>query len=127
MSERPTASSTDLRPRAGAEGHPAPPDGLKPGVPTVVPGSDDHWLTRPRTIRRLWWVFSAILALTVIAQWFIPIKGKFPLESTFAFAAWYGFACCVAMVLIARVLGWWLKRPESYYAEDDPVREPRDV
>lgn len=78
---------------------------------------DNHWLTRPATIRKLWWVFAAVLALTVLAQFLIPVKGKFPLESTFAFAAWYGFFCCVAMVLAARVLGWWLKRPESYYAE----------
>ena len=24
----------------------------------------DHWLARPTTIRKLWWVFSAVLALT---------------------------------------------------------------
>ena len=70
-------------------------------------------------MRKLWWVFSIILGLTVVAQVFIPIKGKFPLESTFGFAAWYGFFACVAMVLVAKVLGWWLKRPEGYYAEDD--------
>jgi hypothetical protein len=114
--------------QAGGSENLPPIPGLKPGVPRVVPGSDNHWLTRPSTVRRLWWVFGAILALTVLAQFFIPIKGKFTLESTFGFAAWFGFFACVAMVLAAKVLGWWLKRPEDYYAEDDPAiaRKERD-
>lgn len=78
--------------------------------------SDNSWLTRPATVRKLWWAFGIVLGLTVLAQVFIPVKGKFALDSTFAFGAWYGFGCCVLMVLAARVLGWWLKRPEDYYA-----------
>ena len=96
-----------------------PPEGAKPGVPWVDPATDRHWLTRPETVRKAWWVFGAILALTVLAQFFIPVKGTFALESTFGFAAWYGFFACVAMVLVAKALVWWLKRPEGYYAEDD--------
>ena len=103
----------------GGENGLAPPAGLKPGVPRVEPGSDNHWLTRPQTVRRLWWVLGSILALMVMAQFFIPIKGKFVLESTFGFAAWFGFFACVAMVLVAKALGWWLKRPEGHYGEDD--------
>lgn len=78
---------------------------------------DDSWLTRPATVRKLWWVFGAVLALTVVAELFIPVSGKFTLDALFGFGAWYGFGSCVLMVLAARVLGWWLKRPEEYYAE----------
>lgn len=113
-------------PGKGATPPALPPEGARPGVPWVDPATDQHWLTRPATVRKLWWIFAVILALTVVAQWFIPIKGKFTLESTFGFAAWYGFFACVAMVLVAKVLGWWLKRPEDYYAEDvlGPWAEP---
>ena len=45
------------------------------------------------------------------------------LDGTFAFGAWYGFLCCVAMVLVARAMGWWLKRPESYYDNEDPTKQ----
>ncbi len=90
-------------------------------TPQVGDASEDSWLTRPATIRKLWWAFGCVLALTVLAQVFIPVKGEFPLESSFGFAAWYGFGCCVLMVLVARVLGWWLKRPENYYTEADPT------
>jgi hypothetical protein len=105
----------------------APPAGLKPGVPRVEPGSDDHWLTRPQTVRRLWWISGVILALTVVAQFFVPIKGKFALESSFGFAAWFGFFACVAMVLVAKALGWWLKRPQDHYAEDDAAPRAREA
>jgi hypothetical protein len=83
----------------------------------VPPGSDDHWLTRPATIRWLWILFGVVLAGTVALQWVIPVKGKFVLDGTFAFGAWFGFGACVAMVLAAKVLGWVLKRPENYYGD----------
>ncbi|MDJ0908788.1 MAG: hypothetical protein QNI99_06325 [Woeseiaceae bacterium] len=81
----------------------------------------DHWLARPATIRLLWWVFGAVLALTVLAQIFISVKGYFGVDSVFGFGAWYGFLACMAMVLVAKGLGVVLKRGEDYYegGEDD--------
>lgn len=76
---------------------------------------NDHWLTRPASIRKLWIGFSAILALTVLAQLVIGIKGYFGIDSIFGFGAVFGFFCCVTMVLLAKVLGKLLKRPEDYY------------
>jgi len=76
-----------------------------------------HWLTRPRTIRRLWWGFSIVLALTVAAQLGIYIKGYFTVDGWFGFGAIYGFFSCVLMVLLAKILGVVLKRPRQYYPE----------
>ncbi len=76
---------------------------------------DDHWLTRPATVRKLWIGFSVVLALTVLAQLVIKIKGYFGIDGTFGFGAWYGFLACLAMVLVAKALGVLLKRPEDYY------------
>ena len=97
-----------------------------PDVPRVDPAGENHWLTRPGTVRLMWWLFSVILVLTVLVQWLIPVKGKFTLESTFGFGAWYGFGACLAMVLVAKVLGWLLKRPESYYGEEAVGQTDRD-
>lgn len=81
-----------------------------------------HWLVRPTTIRRLWWGFSVVLALTVGAQFFIYVKGYFGVDAWFGFGALFGFVSCVAMVLFAKVLGFLLKRNEDYYtAGDDDV------
>lgn len=76
---------------------------------------ETHWLTRPATIRKLWWVFGGVLALTVIAQFFVPLEGHFGVDGLFAFNAWYGFLACAAMIFIAKGLGLLLKRPDDYY------------
>ena len=79
------------------------------------PSTDDHWLVRPATIRGLWIGFSLILALTVIAQAFIKIKGYFGVDAWFGFGAVFGFLACVAMVVVAKALGGLIKRDEQYY------------
>ena len=76
-----------------------------------------HFLGRPAVIRRLWWGFSIALALTVLAQVIFPVKGYFGVDDWFGFGAVYGFLSCLAMVLVARVLGTVLKRPRDYYRE----------
>jgi hypothetical protein len=80
-----------------------------------------HWLVRPTTIRRLWWAFAVVLALTVAAQFFIYVKGYFGVDGWFGFGAFFGFLSCLAMVLFAKALGILLKRNEDYYAGDDDV------
>ena len=76
---------------------------------------NQNWLVRPTTIKLLWRVFIAILALTVLAQLVIKVKGYFNVDDWFGFAAAFGFLSCVAMVLLAKVLGFVLKRDENYY------------
>jgi hypothetical protein len=79
----------------------------------------DHWLVRPATIRKLWWGFSIVLALTVAAQLFVYVKGYFGADGWFGFGAAFGFLSCLAMVLVAKGLGVFLKRREDYYAPGD--------
>jgi sterol desaturase/sphingolipid hydroxylase (fatty acid hydroxylase superfamily) len=81
----------------------------------------DHWLVRPKTIKLIWIISSVILALLVLLQAVIKVKGYFGVDGWFGFGAAYGFFTCVAMVLVAKGLGFVLKRPEDYYlkAETD--------
>lgn len=90
-------------------------EGSAPHPPRTNPEQDNHWLVRPASIRRLWIGFSVVLALTVIAQLGIYIKGYFGVDGWLGFGAVYGFLCCFAMVLVAKALGVLLKRPENYY------------
>lgn len=76
---------------------------------------DKHWLLRRANIRKVWGVFFAILVLTLVADFFIHQHQYFNIEDSFGFFAWYGFITCVVMVLFAKLLGVFLKRPESYY------------
>ena len=93
------------------------PDDL--GKNAVKRDSDDAWLARPSTIRLLWWVFAAILAVSVAAQIVFKVKGYFGVDGWFGFGAIFGFLSCLAMVLFAKALGWVLKRDEDYYEELD--------
>jgi hypothetical protein len=74
-----------------------------------------HWLVRPKTIRLLWWIFGVILALTVAAQFFIHLHEYFTVDGWFGFYAVFGFVSCLGMVLFAKVLGFVLKRPDTFY------------
>ena len=78
-----------------------------------------HWLERPATLRRLWWCFGTVLSLTVLAQLFIGVKGAVGIDDWFGFGALYGFLSCLAMVLVAKLLGVFLKRRDDYFAEPD--------
>ena len=88
---------------------------------------NDHWLVRPATIRKLWWIFSIVLALTVVAQAFIYIKGYFAVDGWFGFGAAFGFLACLAMVVFAKLLGYVLKRDEDYYDKDLYARRGDDA
>ena len=78
----------------------------------------DHWLARPESIRLIWRVFIAVLVATVLAQLAIKVKGYFGVDGWFGFGAVFGFLSCLAMVLVAKGLGFVLKRDEDYYSGD---------
>jgi hypothetical protein len=80
---------------------------------------DKHWLVRARTIRLLWIVQIVVLALTVLAQFVMPVKGHFEFDGSFGFNAWFGFLACAAMILFAKLLGMFLKRNDTYYDHDE--------
>lgn len=77
--------------------------------------SEDHWLVRPGTIRLLWRIFIAVLLATVAAQFLSGSDGHFGIDGWIGFGAVYGFLSCLAMVLVAKGLGVFVKRDEGYY------------
>ena len=73
------------------------------------------WLQRKSTIRRLWVAGYAVLFLTLLAELFITRKPLGALDAFFGFHAFYGFLTCIAMVALAKALGFVLKRRDNYY------------
>jgi hypothetical protein len=63
----------------------------------------------------LWKIFIAILALSVVAQFFVEGHPHFAPERLFAWNALYGFLACAALILGAKALGLLIKRDERYY------------
>jgi hypothetical protein len=80
----------------------------------------DHWLVRPETIRWIWRISIVVLAITVVLQLVIKVKGYFGIDGWLGFGAAYGFLSCLAMVLVAKGLGFLLKRDDDYYPGDLP-------
>jgi hypothetical protein len=80
----------------------------------------DHWLVRPETIRWIWRISIVVLAITVLLQLVVKVKGYFGIDGWLGFGAAYGFLSCLAMVLVAKGLGFVLKRDEDYYEGDRP-------
>lgn len=79
----------------------------------------EHWLDDQRNVKKLWRGFLAVLALTVIAGFFVDLHPHFEIESWFAFNAAYGFITCLLMIVGAKALGLILKKPDTYYAQDE--------
>jgi hypothetical protein len=78
-------------------------------------GGSGPWLTRPATIRGLWWGGGIALVLVTLADLVIHRHAPVAGAGTFGFASWFGFAACAAMVIAAKVLGAVLKRRDDYY------------
>jgi hypothetical protein len=66
-------------------------------------------------VRLLWRGFLAVLVLLVLVELLVHLHPRFAIESVFGFAAWFGFAACAAMIVVAKGLALWLKRPDGYY------------
>jgi hypothetical protein len=79
---------------------------------------DRTWLERPGTLRLLWMVFAIVLVATVAVELCTPMHGEFGLDGSFGFNAWYGFLACVGLVLLAKLLGVFLKRRDTFYGGD---------
>lgn len=65
----------------------------------------------------MWKSFTAVLALTVLAELFVEKHPHFDAERFFGIYALYGFLACAALILIAKAVGAILKRPDSHYHE----------
>lgn len=74
-----------------------------------------HWLTRPETIRKLWIISIAALAIVTALDFFLPPHPYFGIDGSFGFYSWYGFVTCAVMVVGAKLLGIFLKRKDTYY------------
>lgn len=65
-----------------------------------------------------WIVLGAVMAASVVLEFVFPRSFHFAFEHV-GFAAWFGFAACFGLVLVAFGLGAFVKRRDDYYDDDD--------
>jgi len=86
------------------------------------PETRKHWLYRSENLPKLWVIQILLLVLAVLPEFFLHHhphfeESGFTLDGSFGFYAWYGFLTCTGMVALAKVLGIFLKRKDTYYDE----------
>lgn len=64
-----------------------------------------------KAYRAVWVLCGLLLAVEPL----VHKHGEFGFEEWFGFHGWFGFVACVALVLAAKAMRRWLKRPEDYY------------
>lgn len=69
----------------------------------------------PRNVKRLLAVFFSFIVLLLIIDFFIPKHGYFGWDNWPIFYAAFGFAACVLVISIAKLLRVFTKRDERYY------------
>jgi len=78
-----------------------------------------HWLYRRETLPKLWLGGCALLAFTLALEVFVNLHPHFGFADWFSFTALYGFFTCLLMVLFAKGLAHFVKRPDDYYEPDE--------
>jgi hypothetical protein len=77
-----------------------------------------YWLDRPGSVDKVFWALVAACALLLLADFIHAKEAHSEIESLFGFYAWYGFFCCVGLVLAAKELRRLLMRGEKYYGSE---------
>jgi len=103
----------------------------------ATPKKEFDWFDRPASRRLLWRLLYGACALSLLLE--IPLwlghkrhshfaeGGGIAVDGWLFFYAALGFVACVIMILVAKGLGKWLKKPEDYYGEPAETTLPEDI
>ena len=71
------------------------------------------------SVRRVLYALYTCCATLLVIDFLYHRHSQHPWESWRGFYAVYGFVGCVLLVLIAKRLRKWVKRPEDYYDKEN--------
>ncbi|TWT66581.1 hypothetical protein [Allorhodopirellula solitaria] len=87
---------------------------------TTPTPSDPSWFERPSNIRKM--IIALVIICTGLALadlFYTNPHPHFPIETSFAFQAWFGFVSFVVIVFLGRLLRVFVSRPEDYYESQE--------
>ncbi len=70
---------------------------------------------RPSVKKKLWILLYLACALTVVPEFFTHREPHFGIDGIFGFYAILGFVSCALLILVSKLLGFFLKVEEDYY------------
>jgi len=76
------------------------------------------YFDQPKTKKMLWILLWAVCILSLLLEFFVHRKNYFDIVDFFGFFAILGFGACSVSILVAKGLGFFLKKGEDYYDDD---------
>lgn len=97
----------------------------KPDNPEAWPalGRLLTWVDRPGSATRLVWLLAAICALLFLADFTYEPHRHFEIEEHPGAFGVYGFVMFTLLILTAKALRFFIRRPEDYYGDKAIDRE----
>ena len=86
-------------------------------TPPVDRSERKYWLDDRRNVDKIYYGLGLICAGLYLADFLYHKHVNFAFENWLGFFAWYGFICCVALVLLAKQMRKLVKRDEDYYGD----------
>lgn len=75
-----------------------------------------NWFDNPKNLIKLKIISFIILAVSILAEFFIHVHIYYPWDKIPGFYALFGFVTCTILIIISKLLGkFWLKKGEDYY------------
>ncbi|MFD3190630.1 hypothetical protein ACFMPD_10190 [Sedimentitalea sp. HM32M-2] len=81
------------------------------------------WVEKPGGVEKIVYALYAVCAVLFLADFVYHKHSYLAIEDFPGFYALYGFFMCAALVVCAKVMRLFLKRPEDYYAPKDVESE----
>lgn len=81
-------------------------------------GIGQGYFDRPETKKRLWVLLWGFCIVSVIAEFLLHRHSYFSedgIDGWFGFYAALGFASCLGLILLSKLLGLFLKKDPGYY------------
>lgn len=75
----------------------------------------DSKASRARFRKGFYSLLILLLAVDLISWFTVDRQAHFPWEGVVFFNAVYGFIACVALIFMAKILRWLVRRREDYY------------
>lgn len=75
------------------------------------------WVDKPGSAMKIVYALAALCALLLILNFFYDPHAHFGIENIPGFYGFYGFIMFTGLILAAKTLRIFIKRPENYYGD----------
>lgn len=81
------------------------------------------WVDQPGSANKIFWALAVVCGLLFLADFAYEKHGHFVIENIPGFYGIFGFVMFTALILVAKTLRIFIKRPEDYYGDKAVDRE----